>query len=160
MASRRRTFEDRLGRSRWYRSVPAGARLLALLLATIDPFQGAISLNPRLAATAAATPASAQVRAGQAVYLRECARCHGPIDGEGISAPKLIGAEEAKRLASFQTAAELFTFIRFAMPQDKPASLPEEDYWAVLAFVLARNGFLEGGVALGPETAEGLRLQR
>ncbi|HXH08306.1 MAG TPA: cytochrome c [Alphaproteobacteria bacterium] len=116
-------------------------------------------MRPALATADAATP-SMQVQAGQAVYLRECARCHGPIGGEGISAPTLIGTEEAKRLASFQTAAALFTFIRFAMPQDKPGSLPEEDYWAVLAFVLARNGFVEEGMALEPATAEGLLLRR
>jgi len=120
---------------------------------------GVASMKPVQAATNAATP-SMQVKAGQAVYLRECARCHGPIDGEGISAPTLIGSEEAKRLASFQTAAALFTFIRFAMPQDKPGSLPEEDYWAVLAFVLARNGFVEEGFALEPAAAEGLLLRR
>lgn len=140
-----------------------GTGLLAWLLVMSGLLQDrwdVASMRPALAATDVATPVSMQVRAGQAVYLRECARCHGPIDGEGISAPTLIGAEEAKRLVSFQTAAGLFTFIRFAMPQDKPGSLPEEDYWAVLAFVLARNGFVEEGIALEPATAEGLLLRR
>ena len=50
----------------------------------------------------------------------------------------------AARLETFQTAAALFTFTRFAMPQDKPGTLPEDAYWAVLAFVLASNGFSLG----------------
>jgi hypothetical protein len=46
------------------------------------------------------------------------------------------------------------------MPQDMPGRLPEEDYWAVLAFVLARNGFIGEHVTLGPATVEGLALRR
>jgi cytochrome c len=100
------------------------------------------------------------VHAGRDVYLRECARCHGPIDGEGLTAPPLFGAEPARKLASFQTSQALYTFIRFAMPQDKPGSLPEEDYWAVLAFVLLRNGFIDEDFSVGPETVVSLRLHR
>jgi hypothetical protein len=79
----------------------------------------------------------------------------------GTTAPHLIGEEMAARLETFQTAAALFTFSRFAIPQDKPGSLPEDDYWAVLAFVLASNGFPPGdnGV-LGPATAAGVMLKR
>jgi mono/diheme cytochrome c family protein len=101
---------------------------------------------------------SNQVDAGRDVYLRECVRCHGPIDGQGRTAPALFGAEPAKKLASFQTSQALYTFIRFGMPQDKPGSLSEEDYWAVLAFVLARNSFIDVNFTVGPETVHGLQL--
>jgi cytochrome c len=101
-----------------------------------------------------------QVPAGRDVYLRECARCHGSIDGAGLTAPALFGAEPAQKLASFQTSQALYTFIRFAMPQDKPESLPEEDYWAVLALVLLRNGFIDEDFSVGPETVVGLPVQR
>jgi hypothetical protein len=46
------------------------------------------------------------------------------------------------------------------MPQDKPESLPEEDYWAVLALVLLRNGFIDEDFSVGPETVVGLPVQR
>jgi hypothetical protein len=103
---------------------------------------------------------SNQVEAGRDVYVRECARCHGPIDSEGITAPGLFGAAPAKKLASFQTSQALYTFIRFAMPQDKPGSLPEEDYGAVLAFVLARNGFIEESASLEVSNTAGISLTR
>jgi cytochrome c len=119
-----------------------------------------VALAAARAGNSSAGSVSNQVAAGRDVYLRECVRCHGPIDGEGVTAPALFGAEPAKKLASFQTPQALYTFIRFAMPQDKPGSLPEEDYWAVLAFVLARHGLIAEDFAVGPETVEGLRLQR
>jgi mono/diheme cytochrome c family protein len=122
--------------------------------------QGSIALAAVGTNSSSSGTTSQQVSAGREVYLRECTRCHGPIDGDGITAPSLFGAEPAKKLASFQTSQALFTFVRFAMPQDKPGSLPEEDYWAVLAFVLARNGFIDEDVTLGPATAEDVLLRR
>jgi mono/diheme cytochrome c family protein len=119
-----------------------------------------VALAAARAGNSSAGSVSTQVAAGRDVYLRECARCHGPIDGEGITAPALFGVEPAKKLASFQTSQALYTFIRFSMPQDRPGSLPEEDYWAVLAFVLARHGFIAEDFTIGPETVESLRLQR
>ncbi len=124
------------------------------------PADDLVALGAARAGDSSAGSVPNQVHAGRDVYLRECARCHGPIDGEGLTAPSLFGAEPAQKLASFQTSQALYTFIRFAMPQDKPGSLPEEDYWAVLAFVLMRNGFIDEDFSVGPETVVGLRLQR
>ncbi|MGE3538702.1 MAG: c-type cytochrome [Candidatus Tectimicrobiota bacterium] len=104
--------------------------------------------------------ASPQVETGRQVYVRECARCHGPIGGTGQTAPALLSRDMAQRLTTFQTASALFTFLRFSMPQDKPGSLSEADYWAVLAFVLTHNGLLTTPAPLGPETADGLLLRR
>lgn len=101
-----------------------------------------------------------QVERGRSVYGRDCARCHGPVGGTGQTAPALVSREMAQKLTTFQTAMALFTFLRFAMPQDKPGSLSEEDYWAVLAFILAHNGLLTASVSLGPETADSLLLRR
>jgi S-disulfanyl-L-cysteine oxidoreductase SoxD len=129
----------------------------------LKPWPAAHDLISPLAAAAGASSSggpSNQVETGRGVYLRECARCHGPIDSEGITAPGLFGAEPAKKLASFQTSQALFTFIRFAMPQDKPGSLPEEDYWAVLAFVLARNGFIAETASPQVSNTEGISLKR
>lgn len=103
---------------------------------------------------------SSQVEIGRNVYVRECARCHGPIGGPGQTAPALVSREIAQKLTTFQTSGALFTFLRFAMPQDKPGSLSEEDYWAVQAFVLMNNRLLYNDVSLGPETADSPLLRR
>lgn len=115
---------------------------------------------PPVAASSAQDVVAAQIVAGREVYERECVRCHGPMGSQGETAPSLISPEMGHRLTAYPTASALFTFLRFAMPQDKPGTLPEADYWAVLAFVLAQNGLLKEQVMLGTDTAEGVRLQR
>lgn len=132
---------------------PAGRLALLLAQRTSPGWMAAETILPEAA--------SPQVATGRAVYIHACARCHGPLGGKGTTAPHLIGEEMAARLETFQTAAALFTFTRFAMPQDKPGSLLEDEYWAVLAFVLASNGFpLGDDGALGPATAAGVMLKR
>jgi cytochrome c len=142
---------------RWLgRGLVLGVLTAGLMAAGVD-----LPVGPRgaLAVVAQRTPA-AQTAMGQAVYERDCARCHGPIDGQGDTAPTLFGPDARKRLAAFQTAAALFSFLRFAMPQDRPGSLSEAEYWAVLAFLLRRHGLLADDRALDPAVAQGLALTR
>ena len=113
---------------------------------------------PIWVAHAASGSGDNQVAAGQAVYLKHCARCHGE-KGEGIDAPALIG-EAANRLQSYPTAATLYRYVRFLMPLDGPDSLPEKDYWAVVAYLLVRNGVIRENVPVGPETAEQIVIKR
>lgn len=115
---------------------------------------------PSVTVSSAQDVVSSQVTSGQDVHGRECVRCHGPVGGQGETAPSLVSPEMAQKLTTFHTVSALFTFVRLAMPQDKPGTLPEADYWAVLAFILTQNGLLKEPIALGPDTAEGLRLQR
>ena len=145
--------------------------VLALVAAAVVA-GGRLAFSPRLAAFAssesgvasafASGPApgpsseSNTVAAGRAVYCENCARCHGE-KGEGVTAQPLIG--ETNRLQSFPTAAALFQYVRLLMPLDAPGSLSEEDYWAVLSYVLVRNGIIDEQFALGPETAEDVSLR-
>ncbi|HZX60652.1 MAG TPA: hypothetical protein VFF51_02810 [Candidatus Methylomirabilis sp.] len=46
------------------------------------------------------------------------------------------------------------------MPLDDPGGLPEEDYWAVLAYLLVQNGVTEESVPVGPDTAEQIAIKR
>jgi mono/diheme cytochrome c family protein len=114
--------------------------------------------GPMSSANAASGSGDNQVAAGQGVYLKHCARCHGE-KGEGIDAPALIG-EGANRLQSYPTAAILYRYVRFLMPLDAPDSLPEKDYWAVVAYLLVRNGVINDRVPVGPETAERILIKR
>jgi mono/diheme cytochrome c family protein len=114
--------------------------------------------GPMSWAHAASGSGDGQVAAGREVYLKHCARCHGER-GEGIEAPALIG-EPANRLQSYPTAAILYSYVRFLMPLDAPDSLPERDYWAVVAYLLVRNGVIGENVPVGPETAEQILIKR
>ena len=105
-----------------------------------------------LAATLTAAPARAyppeQVARGEAVWNAACADCHGP-DSTFDDAPLLLTPGS---LRSYPHAAAAFQYARDSMPNDDPGSLPEQDYWDVLAFLLQQHG-IDHDVELGPDTA-------
>lgn len=102
-----------------------------------------------LAAGPAARAAPGQVLAGEQVYQRSCLACHGP-GGQGGSAPRLAGPAYA---VAFPDAAEAMAFISQLMPKGAPGSLSEAEYWQVVAYLFAINGFDAGEVELGPASA-------
>jgi hypothetical protein len=71
---------------------------------------------------------------GSTVYRLQCARCHE----SGRVAPGLT----EERLVRYQDANNLFAYIRQNMPLDKPGALPEDDYWDVTAYILAKDKIL------------------
>jgi mono/diheme cytochrome c family protein len=97
-------------------------------------------------------PAGAGTAAqGRAVYEAQCAKCHG-AQGEGGSGGTLAGRGALTDPEPDQTvgnywpyATTLFDFIRRAMPMDAPATLSDDQIYAVSAYVLYLNGIL------GPE---------
>ena len=105
-----------------------------------------------LTASLAATPARAyppeQLARGEAVWSNVCAKCHGP-DSTDPDAPLFLTPGSLK---SFPHAAAAFEYARDSMPSDTPGSLPEQDYWDVLAYILHQQG-LDHDVELGPDTA-------
>jgi cytochrome c len=93
---------------------------------------------------------AAQIEAGAAVYVQNCAACHGDA-GQGTSkGPGLVGEgalpleprswQDRKQL--FHTAMDVAAFATENMPPkaSKRAAMAEADYWAVLAFALSANG--------------------
>lgn len=106
-------------------------------------------------ASAASLPPSDALSGDQLVrgaefYAASCASCHG-AEGEGEIGPALIGERYAFR--SRGTAQGLYDYVSHAMPLDAPGSLPEQEYWDILAWVLDENGLLPEGTELGPENA-------
>ncbi len=69
--------------------------------------------------------------------------CHGlSHDPQGfylpnMYAPAIVGPGT---LEEFQTAQDLFGFVSTRMPFQEPGVLPQEDYWALTAFLLQQNG--------------------
>ena len=102
--------------------------------------------------TGAELPAgSGTVAQGAVVFTqRRCAECHGPTGKEG-PAPILVGEEYKVSMNIFPIAywpfaPTVFDYIRRAMPYDRPGRLTPDEVYAVLAFLLNRNGIV-------PETA-------
>lgn len=68
-------------------------------------------------------------------------------------APSLGRNHDAAALAHLANGAILFNYIKTTMPRPFPASLSDEDYLAITAFLLDINGAtLFNGAALGTET--------
>ncbi len=86
---------------------------------------------------------------GKLIYLANCARCHGD-EGQGGPADKLVGGigslttpRPIKTVGSYWPyATTLFDYIRRAMPYDRPASLGDDEVYAVSAYVLKLNGIV------------------
>ena len=101
---------------------------------------------------------SGTVAQGQALYAERCVACHG-LQGEGGLGPKLWGANTAPDV-DFSTDAKIprtignwwpyattvFDYVRRAMPQTGPGSLTDDESYALVGFLLAKNGlFPEDG---------------
>lgn len=96
-----------------------------------------------------------QLERGEALFLANCARCHGQ-QGEGDIGPPLMGPTHGLR--GYGTARGLFDYVSQTMPFDAAGSLPEQDYWDILAFILTGNEVLPEGTILGPDTADDVQL--
>lgn len=93
----------------------------------------------------------AQAAAGRVVYWRSCAACHGANFEPAPGTPPLKGAAF---LANWRdsTLGDLHAKVR-TMPPGASGSLPEDDYLAVLAYLLEANGFPAGQALPGTEAA-------
>jgi mono/diheme cytochrome c family protein len=100
------------------------------------------------AQTARAFPPD-QIARGEAVWNRICVECHGP-DSTNLDAPLLLRQDSLRR---FPTAAAAHKFVSESMPSENPGTLTPEEYWDVLAFLLAQSNIGAGDAPLGPDTA-------
>jgi len=94
---------------------------------------------------------AAQAAAGRTVYQASCASCHLPDLGGRNEAPQLAGNNFLNTWRSRSTR-DLFEFIQSTMPPTA-ASLSEDQYLAVTAFILQANGAAAGEQAFAPTTA-------
>lgn len=100
--------------------------------------------------------ASAQAEAGKVAYEENCAGCHqSSLAGQGDAMPL---AGDGFRLAwSGKSIAQLYRQIHDTMPMGMGASLPDQTYADIVAYILAVNGAKPGGEALSPATS-GVRI--
>ena len=87
--------------------------------------------------------------AGKAIYAARCVTCHGATGKEGpqdvlvggqgtLAAPKPL-----KTIGSYWPYSTIvFDYVRRAMPFDHPGTLPDNDVYAVTAYVLYLNGIV------------------
>jgi PQQ-dependent dehydrogenase (methanol/ethanol family) len=101
---------------------------------------------------------AAQAAQGGSVYGANCSSCHAQ-NLAGNSGPALTGAAFQKSLsANYKTASALYTFISKQMPLSAPGSLSSQNYLAVTAYIIQKNGFSPGSKSLSLKTAPGVML--
>jgi cytochrome c len=126
-----------------------------------------IDVNP---AGVGLPPGRGTYQRGVTVYAQQCASCHGE-KGEGIAPnPRLVGAQPTdfsfgrdralvKTIGNYWPyATTLYDYINRAMPFASPGSLPPDDVYSVVAFLLAENGVIEKTVALDARTLPAVRM--
>jgi mono/diheme cytochrome c family protein len=118
--------------------MPAKTWILGLGLAAIG---AACALAQTEVATGPFT--DTQIDDGRKIYFARCAGCH---------ASTMAGQGEALPLAGYQfmagwtnrTTADLYKVIQASMPKDAPASLDNQSYANVTAYILHANGAKAG----------------
>jgi len=111
-------------------------------------------------------PGRGTVEQGRSLYASQCASCHG-ARGRGGEAEPLVGREPRKgfpfgRDASrkleqtvgnyWPYATTLYDYINRAMPQAAPGTLPPDDVYSLVAFILFLNEIIPEDAVLDRES--------
>ena len=84
-----------------------------------------------------------QAQRGEALYTRQCARCHGAQLTGGESAPPLAGGDFLSNWNGL-TVGDLFERVRISMPADRPGQITRQQNADILAHILRANQFPAG----------------
>jgi alcohol dehydrogenase (cytochrome c) len=115
-------------------------------------FAAVTVLSAALLAQRPATFTAAQTAAGQAGYEKHCSLCHGPAL-YGTTMGKPLTGNAFMTAWGGRTARELFTYTSREMPPGSGGSLSDDEYLAVVAYLLEVNGHAAGSVALRADSA-------
>lgn len=117
-----------------------------------------------LAAVPASEPRSAwelvysteQASLGGDIYPSVCGRCHGyrldgaPDDPDMLPAPPIAGTKFLRNWNGRSLAA-LFEYTRTTMPENNPGFLSDQEFIAIVAYMLAESEMPSGPIALPAE---------
>ena len=108
-----------------------------------------------------------QWQRGVYLYSQNCAGCHGD-DGEGDEDNPAIAGEgalaldpkwkDSERKVKFETAADVFEFVKAQMPPMEPGNLSDDKTWAILLYVL-KQAQVETPEELTAENAASVKLR-
>jgi cytochrome c553 len=93
-----------------------------------------------------------QADSARSLYAAQCAQCHGRDLGGGANQPGLRGFA-FEYYWTDKSLAVLFGYMKATMPQGSPGSLTDSNYAALVALILAENGFEPGDEPLPADMA-------
>jgi len=110
-------------------------------------------------------PGSGTPAQGAAVYTTHCAACHGANGEGGALGNRLVGGEPPSGMGTRKTIANhwpysstVFDYIRRSMPFEAPRSLSNDDYYAIVAWILAENNIIDEDAVMSAETLPAVRM--
>lgn len=103
----------------------------------------------------------AQVERGRVAYDAQCAECHGEGLGGGEMAPGLTGVAFRFRWRGLHVA-DIYDSVESTMPPEEPATLGDQAYIDIVAFLLSANGYPTGDRELAADSRllEGIAVER
>ena len=102
----------------------------------------------------------AQAARGRAAYDAHCAECHGEELGGGEMAPGLTGVAFRFRWRGLKLA-DIYDSVQSTMPPEEPATLGDQPYIDIVAFLLSANGYPTGDRELAADSRlEGVAVER
>ena len=109
-------------------------------------------------------PGRGTVAEGEVVFRTYCVPCHGPTGTEGPN-DQLVGSEPWEEWPGSSTvggywpyATTLYDYIVRAMPQLTPGILTPDQTYAVIAYILNRNGIVPADAVMDAETLPAVRM--
>ena len=101
-----------------------------------------------------------QSSVGQQLYEQKCGGCHAPDLGEGSHGPALRGDHFWSTWGD-KSARELYGRILSTMPSGDPGSLSQRQVLALMAFILATNGYQAGATSLeSPSQLDAVKISK
>jgi polar amino acid transport system substrate-binding protein len=91
-------------------------------------------------ATPLASFTTEQAYRGRLQYYASCAECHGG-KLEGVFGPALAGRNGNLQ---YQSIKGVYGYMAAHMPHGNPESLPQDQYIAIMAFLMQSHGFVAG----------------
>ena len=92
---------------------------------------------------------------GARVWGRACRSCHGR-EGEGGVAAPLVGRDPAARPPTvgnyWPYATTLYDYIYRAMPRNAPGTLTPDEVYALVAWILEKNGIIDDRAVMNAAT--------
>lgn len=107
---------------------------------------------------------SGTVAEGERVYMVQCIACHGPTGVEGPY-DRLVATDPwedwpvNRGIGNYWPyATTMYDYIRRAMPQLAPGSLTPDQTYAVIAYLLHRNGIIAEDAVMNRETLPAVEM--
>lgn len=103
--------------------------------------------------------ASGMAAQGQAIYTAKCASCHGATGREGGNGPILVDPRPFQPGVTPPTvgnywpyATSVYDYVNRAMPPDAPGSLPSDEVYELVAYLLNANEIIASDAVMNAQT--------